>query len=214
MHRGAGGETVLSLISDDNFNHFLQRTVFLQFTLHDDGARAAPSLVENVRWPRATATIRIRHELQARRSRHGRASARGDLRARVRPRHHLRALRGQAAGRLRAGRHGTACGSRRTRERIVGSIAIVDAGEGRRPAALVPARAGGARHRARQAPARGGARLWPRARLLPRLPVELRRPRGRAAALRARGLQGHRDEDGPRSGAPSAPRCAWTWSLA
>jgi hypothetical protein len=34
-HRGAGGETVLSLISDDNFNHFLQRTVFLQFTLHD-----------------------------------------------------------------------------------------------------------------------------------------------------------------------------------
>ena len=35
VHRGAGGETVLSLISDDNFNHFLQRTVFLQFTLHD-----------------------------------------------------------------------------------------------------------------------------------------------------------------------------------
>ena len=35
VHRGAGGETILSLISDDNFNHFLQRTVFLQFTLHD-----------------------------------------------------------------------------------------------------------------------------------------------------------------------------------
>ena len=35
VHRGAGGETVLSLISDDNFNHFLQRTVFLQFTLHE-----------------------------------------------------------------------------------------------------------------------------------------------------------------------------------
>jgi hypothetical protein len=33
VHRGARGETVLSLISDDNFNHFLQRTVFLQFTL-------------------------------------------------------------------------------------------------------------------------------------------------------------------------------------
>jgi hypothetical protein len=33
VHRGAGGETILSLISDDNFNHFLQRTVFLQFTL-------------------------------------------------------------------------------------------------------------------------------------------------------------------------------------
>src|SRR6185503_16806615 len=35
VHRGPGGETILSLISDDNFNHFLQRTVFLQFTLHE-----------------------------------------------------------------------------------------------------------------------------------------------------------------------------------
>jgi hypothetical protein len=33
VHRGARGETVLTLISDDNFNHVLQRTVFLQFTL-------------------------------------------------------------------------------------------------------------------------------------------------------------------------------------
>lgn len=33
VHRGAQGETVLSLISDDNFNRFLQRTVFLQFSL-------------------------------------------------------------------------------------------------------------------------------------------------------------------------------------
>lgn len=33
VHRGARGETVVSLLSDDNFNHFLQRTVFLQFTL-------------------------------------------------------------------------------------------------------------------------------------------------------------------------------------
>ena len=41
VHRGAGGETVLSLISDDNFNHFLQRTVFLQFTLHDAQAGGA-----------------------------------------------------------------------------------------------------------------------------------------------------------------------------
>jgi len=38
VHRGAGGETILSMISDDNFNHFLQRTVFLQFTLLDDRA--------------------------------------------------------------------------------------------------------------------------------------------------------------------------------
>jgi hypothetical protein len=33
VHRGARGETVVSLISDDNFNHILQRTVLLQFTL-------------------------------------------------------------------------------------------------------------------------------------------------------------------------------------
>ena len=33
VHRGARGETVVSLISDDNFNRFLQRTMFLQFTL-------------------------------------------------------------------------------------------------------------------------------------------------------------------------------------
>jgi hypothetical protein len=33
VHRGARGETVVSMISDDNFNRFLQRTVFLQFTL-------------------------------------------------------------------------------------------------------------------------------------------------------------------------------------
>ena len=33
IHRGQRGETVVSLISDDNFNRFLQRTVLLQFTL-------------------------------------------------------------------------------------------------------------------------------------------------------------------------------------
>ena len=33
VHRNARGETVVSLISDDNFNHFLQRTIFLQFAL-------------------------------------------------------------------------------------------------------------------------------------------------------------------------------------
>ena len=32
-HRGAAGETVLTLISDNNFNTFLQRTLLLQFTL-------------------------------------------------------------------------------------------------------------------------------------------------------------------------------------
>jgi hypothetical protein len=33
VHRGARGETVLSLISDNNFRTILQRTVLLQFTL-------------------------------------------------------------------------------------------------------------------------------------------------------------------------------------
>jgi hypothetical protein len=33
VHRGGRGETVVTLISDDNFNRMLQRTVMLQFTL-------------------------------------------------------------------------------------------------------------------------------------------------------------------------------------
>jgi hypothetical protein len=33
IHRSAGGETVVTLISDDNFSRFLQRTVLLQFAL-------------------------------------------------------------------------------------------------------------------------------------------------------------------------------------
>jgi hypothetical protein len=36
VHRGAGGETVVTLISDDNFNRLLQRTILLQFVLHED----------------------------------------------------------------------------------------------------------------------------------------------------------------------------------
>jgi hypothetical protein len=32
---GKAGETLITLISDDNFNHFLQRTVLLQFVLKD-----------------------------------------------------------------------------------------------------------------------------------------------------------------------------------
>jgi hypothetical protein len=35
VSRGSKGETVLTLISDDNFNSFLQRTVLLQFTLNE-----------------------------------------------------------------------------------------------------------------------------------------------------------------------------------
>ncbi len=41
VHRGPGGETVLTMISDDNFNHFLQRTVVLQFTLNDAELQSA-----------------------------------------------------------------------------------------------------------------------------------------------------------------------------
>jgi hypothetical protein len=37
VHRGPKGETVLTLISDDNFNHVLQKTVLLQFTLTEPG---------------------------------------------------------------------------------------------------------------------------------------------------------------------------------
>ena len=41
VHRAAGGETIVSLISDDNFNTLLQRTLFLQFTLLDEEPRNA-----------------------------------------------------------------------------------------------------------------------------------------------------------------------------
>ena len=37
VHRDKRGETVLTLISDDNYNTLLQRTVMLQFTLAGDG---------------------------------------------------------------------------------------------------------------------------------------------------------------------------------
>jgi hypothetical protein len=36
LSRGEAGETILTLISDDNFNHFLQRTVLLQFSLKNN----------------------------------------------------------------------------------------------------------------------------------------------------------------------------------
>lgn len=36
VHGGRHGETVVSLISDDNYNRLLQRTVFLQFTLPEE----------------------------------------------------------------------------------------------------------------------------------------------------------------------------------
>lgn len=39
-HRGSAGETMLTVISDDNFNGFLQRNLLLQFALPDEGATA------------------------------------------------------------------------------------------------------------------------------------------------------------------------------
>jgi hypothetical protein len=41
-HRGPNGETVLTIISDNNFNSFLQRNLLLQFTLVDERAAASP----------------------------------------------------------------------------------------------------------------------------------------------------------------------------
>ena len=37
VHKGAQGETVLTLVSDNNFNTTLQRTLLLQFTLLAEG---------------------------------------------------------------------------------------------------------------------------------------------------------------------------------
>ena len=42
VHQGARGETVVSLISDDNFNGFLQRTIFLQFALASEQPKPEP----------------------------------------------------------------------------------------------------------------------------------------------------------------------------
>lgn len=40
VHTAPGGETVVTLISDDNFNSFIQRNLLLQFTLHPATAKA------------------------------------------------------------------------------------------------------------------------------------------------------------------------------
>lgn len=43
VHKGAGGETLLTLLSDDNFNGLFQRTVLLEFALAADGATTDPN---------------------------------------------------------------------------------------------------------------------------------------------------------------------------
>jgi hypothetical protein len=40
VHKAPGGETVVTLMSDDNFNKFLQRNLLLQFTLHPAGSKS------------------------------------------------------------------------------------------------------------------------------------------------------------------------------
>jgi len=43
VHAGAGGQIIVTMISDDNFNHLLQRTLLLQFAIEgSDLARAEP----------------------------------------------------------------------------------------------------------------------------------------------------------------------------
>lgn len=43
VHAGARGEIIVTMISDDNFNHLLQRTVLLQFAIEgSDLPRAEP----------------------------------------------------------------------------------------------------------------------------------------------------------------------------
>ena len=37
VHTGPRGETALTMVSDDNYNTLLQRTLLLQFTLHAEG---------------------------------------------------------------------------------------------------------------------------------------------------------------------------------
>ena len=46
VHVDAAGATILTLISDDNFNHLLQRTVLLQFALREVEAEAVPPAAE------------------------------------------------------------------------------------------------------------------------------------------------------------------------
>jgi hypothetical protein len=40
VHTAASGETVVTLVSDDNFNKFIQRNLLLQFTLHPAATKA------------------------------------------------------------------------------------------------------------------------------------------------------------------------------
>jgi hypothetical protein len=40
VHTAPGGETVVTILSDDNFNSFIQRNLLLQFTLHPAAAKA------------------------------------------------------------------------------------------------------------------------------------------------------------------------------
>jgi hypothetical protein len=43
VHAGAGGAVIVTMISDDNFNRDLQRTLLLQFTLGGNDLAQAPA---------------------------------------------------------------------------------------------------------------------------------------------------------------------------
>jgi hypothetical protein len=45
VHRAANGETIITMISDNNFSNFIQRTVMLQFALTDAPAQASTQTV-------------------------------------------------------------------------------------------------------------------------------------------------------------------------
>jgi hypothetical protein len=40
VHTAPGGETVVTMLSDNNYNTFLQRNLLLQFTLQPSGAKS------------------------------------------------------------------------------------------------------------------------------------------------------------------------------
>ena len=153
---------MVSLISDDNFNSFLQRTVFLQFALRQRIAEAPSHAMIQ---PSARA-FDIRHELRP-----------GDLGMVI----HLHGVHYareygldttfepyvakpladfvlSGAGRLWIAEEDG---------RVVGSIAVVDADDGVGQLQVVSADAGGPRHRSRPAHARDGADLLPGARHAP-----------------------------------------------
>ncbi|HKZ97087.1 MAG TPA: hypothetical protein VJ045_08915, partial [Hyphomicrobiaceae bacterium] len=55
VRQGAGGETLITMISDDNFNKVLQRTVLLEFALSGKDTASAATKAHETRSKRAGA---------------------------------------------------------------------------------------------------------------------------------------------------------------